>query len=59
MEQSGVGGGGGVVTIPRSHEFLAWALEYVADPLALALGGGEDYELLFSVSRKRAARCLD
>ena len=50
VEQSGVGAEVELSRVPRSPEFQTWAQEYVADPLALALGGGEDYELLFSVS---------
>jgi len=54
VEQSGVGAEVELSRIPRSPEFQAWAHEYVADPLVLALGGGEDYELLFSVSPEKS-----
>ena len=50
VEQSAVGAEVELSRVPRSPEFQNWAHEYVSDPLALALGGGEDYELLFSVS---------
>jgi thiamine-monophosphate kinase len=54
VEQSGVGAEVDVSGVPRSPEFQTWAQEYVPDPLALALGGGEDYELLFSVSPEKS-----
>jgi thiamine-monophosphate kinase len=53
VEQSGVGAEVELSRVPRSPEFQTWAQEYVSDPLALALGGGEDYELLFSVSPEK------
>ena len=53
VEQSGVGAEVDLSRIPRSSEFQTWAQEYVSDPLSLALSGGEDYELLFSVSPEK------
>ena len=50
VEKSGVGAVVELSRIPFSPEFQAWANEYVPEPLSLALRGGEDYELLFSVS---------
>lgn len=54
VEQSGVGAEVDLSGVPRSPEFQTWAQEYVSDPRALALGGGEDYELLFSVSPEKS-----
>jgi len=54
VEQSGVGAEVEVSALPCSPEFQRWAQDYVSDPLALALGGGEDYELLFSVSPEKS-----
>jgi thiamine-monophosphate kinase len=53
VEQSKVGAEVDVSRIPRSSAFQIVAQDYVSDPLALALGGGEDYELLFSVSPEK------
>ena len=54
VEQSGVGAEVDLSRVPLSPEFQTWAKEYVSDPLSLALGGGEDYELLFSVSPEKS-----
>lgn len=45
-------------TIPVAPEAAALARAYGRDPLALALTGGEDYELLFAVPPDQVARAL-
>jgi thiamine-monophosphate kinase len=54
VEQSGVGAEVDLSGVPRSPEFQIWARDFAADPLSLALSGGEDYELLFSVSPEKS-----
>jgi thiamine-monophosphate kinase len=53
--ESGVGAKIDAARIP-SDPSIAHARLPDADPLALALNGGEDYELLFTVSPRRSAR---
>lgn len=48
MEESHVGALIRVDQIPRSEAFQTWASRYHTQPLDLALGGGEDYQLLFT-----------
>lgn len=40
--------------LPLSPELLAYCHQYGEDPLRFALTGGEDYELLFTASEKKA-----
>jgi thiamine-monophosphate kinase len=50
------GGTGALIhreAIPISRATRLWARKARRDPLALALGGGEDYEILFTVPRRR------
>lgn len=49
MRESGVGAAVSTAALPISPEFAACAAELVTDPTNLALSGGEDYELLFTV----------
>ncbi len=50
LEQSGLGAEIELARLPLSPEFQIWTRKYGLDPFALALEGGEDYELLFCVS---------
>jgi len=50
LVQSKIGAEIELSRLPLSKEFQVRAGEYTDNPLSLALGGGEDYELLFSVS---------
>lgn len=52
MEESQVGASVWVDQVPRSKAFEKWAPLYHPRPMDLALGGGEDYELLFTASRE-------
>jgi thiamine-monophosphate kinase len=45
--------------LPISAETIALARELGLDPLQLALTGGEDYQLLFTIGEKEAASLLD
>lgn len=45
--------------IPMSRELCACAAKSGADPLELALGGGEDYELLFTAPPKNREAILE
>jgi thiamine-monophosphate kinase len=49
-EQSRVGAEVVAAALPLSAELQAYASAHRADPIRLALTGGEDYELLFTVS---------
>jgi thiamine-monophosphate kinase len=53
---SGVGAVIPAAAVPISPRVLAAAPYLQADPLKLALMGGEDYQLLFTASREMAAR---
>jgi thiamine monophosphate kinase len=44
--------------VPVHSGALAWAARTNRDALALALSGGEDYELLFAVSRRQRRNFL-
>jgi thiamine-monophosphate kinase len=50
---SGTGAVVDATSVPVHPGTRAWAERTGADPLSLALSGGEDYELLFAVSRRR------
>jgi thiamine-monophosphate kinase len=50
LEASGVGGEIEARKVPTSRGFSAACRRLQRDPLELALGGGEDYELLFTMS---------
>ena len=50
---SGTGAVVDAASIPVHRGTRAWADKTGADPLSFALSGGEDYELLFAVSRRR------
>jgi len=52
MEESQVGARVWVDQVPRSQAFEKWARLYHPRPMDLALGGGEDYELLFTAPRE-------
>ena len=51
--ESGMGAEVDLTTIPLSNALRTHAQTYNVEPLALALRGGEDYELLFSASPER------
>ncbi len=55
LELSAVGARVDTGQIPRSTHFCDVAADFAADPLQLALAGGEDYELLFTVDPERWA----
>ncbi len=55
LELSGVGATVDIDRIPRSTHFYEAAAGFAPDPLQLALAGGEDYELLFTVAPERWA----
>jgi thiamine-monophosphate kinase len=52
---SGVGASIDAALLPRSARFGALAVELGLDPLALQLGGGEDYVLLFTLPARGRA----
>jgi len=54
VQQSGTGGVIDLPLVPLSAELKDRALRHGLDPLSLALGGGDDYELLFCVSPEKA-----
>jgi thiamine-monophosphate kinase len=56
MKESRVGATVWVDLIPRSPAFKKWAQVYHPSPLDLALGGGEDYELLFTAPEETVAQ---
>lgn len=55
-EASGVGAEVEVESLPRAPRFEAACRAVGAHPVSLLLGGGEDYELLFTVRKGREAR---
>ena len=55
-EQSGVGAEIHTAALPVSSACRAYAFAQTLDPIDLALQGGEDYELLFTVSPRKQAR---
>jgi thiamine-monophosphate kinase len=55
-EESHVGADLGLGTLPLSPAFHAYAASRELDPVDLALTGGEDYELLFTVSPRQRLR---
>ncbi|TGU74055.1 thiamine-phosphate kinase [Geomonas terrae] len=55
-EMSGVGARLELAKLPLSDEYLS---ECAEDPFALALSGGEDYELLFCIPEGRDAEALE
>lgn len=54
--QSGVGAEIHAAALPLSPALTAYANASRVDPVGLALQGGEDYELLFTVPRSKAAQ---
>ena len=50
---SGTGAVIEAAAVPVHAGVQAWAADTGHDPLALALSGGEDYELLFAVGRRQ------
>ncbi len=52
LEESQVGAEVWVDKVPRSQAFEKWAHLYHPRPMDLILGGGEDYELLFTAPKK-------
>jgi len=55
-EESGVGASLEMARIPFDADVARIAKEYALDPLRLALDGGEDFELLFTVRPRDLAR---
>ncbi len=55
---SGVGASLRLERLPLSPALIAYARRRRLDPRRLALAGGEDYELLFTVRPAAATRCL-
>lgn len=43
-------------TVPGHEELYSFCTEYNIDPLSLQLGGGEDYELLFTLKQNEAEK---
>ena len=58
LAASGVGASLDVHRLPRPRGFAAACRRLSLDPLRLALAGGEDYELLFTVRRGGPARSV-
>jgi thiamine-monophosphate kinase len=58
MELSGVGARLELANIPRSPGYNERIPQIADDPYSLALGGGEDYELLFTASPAKKAEVL-
>lgn len=56
IEASGVGAEIDTSMIPLSNELKSKCDEYGWDPLELAISGGEDYELLFTISEENAKK---
>lgn len=54
LEASGLGAEIEIAALPLSTDFQMWAGETAPEPLELALGGGEDYELLFCAGAAKA-----
>ena len=57
--QSGVGVEVDAQALPLSSELRTYAHVHAMDPVAIALQGGEDYELLFTVSPRNRAKLLE
>lgn len=55
LEESGVGAEVFTGKLPMSEEMRSFCAGYGFDPIRLAVGGGEDYELLFTVSPESEA----
>jgi thiamine-monophosphate kinase len=55
LEASGLGVEIELAALPLSSDFQLWAGELAPDPVRMALGGGEDYELLFCAPPAQAA----
>ncbi|MBI5137882.1 MAG: thiamine-phosphate kinase [Nitrospirae bacterium] len=55
LDESGVGAEVAAERVPMSDALRAFGTAMGRDPLALAVGGGEDYELLFTVPPEREA----
>ncbi len=56
IEASGVGAEIDTSMIPLSNELKSKCAEYGWNPLELAISGGEDYELLFTISEENAKK---
>ena len=57
--QSGVGVEVDAQALPLSSELRTYARVHAMDPVAIALQGGEDYELLFTVSPHNRSKLLE
>lgn len=55
LKQSARGGRVRIADLPLSGDYREYCGRYGADPHALSLGGGEDYELLFTLPAARLA----
>lgn len=58
LEGSGLGADVDALRVPTPRGFDAACRKLGVDPQALALGGGEDYELLFSLRQRASSRGL-
>lgn len=54
LDESGVGAEVDVAKLPVSEQMTRWCKNNWTDPVKMALSGGEDYELLFTVDPSKA-----